>query len=67
MDIQRSQKLKRLPPYLFADLRRKMADARARGIEVIRIDIGDPDFPAPDAVIETLCKAATDTNDPDRD
>jgi len=66
MELQRSQRLTSLPPYLFADLRRKMADARKRGVRVIRIDIGDPDQPTPDAIVDELCRAVTDVNDPDR-
>ncbi len=66
MDIQLSERLTKLPPYLFADLRRKMADARARGIKVITLGIGDPDRPTPDAIVDELCRAVRDTDDPDR-
>ncbi len=66
MEIARSDRLTSLPPYLFADLRRKMAVAREQGVEVIRIDIGDPDQATPDPVIEELTRAVADTTDPDR-
>ncbi|MFW6146243.1 MAG: aminotransferase class I/II-fold pyridoxal phosphate-dependent enzyme [Planctomycetota bacterium] len=66
MNVPKAERLNKLPPYLFADLRRKMADARQRGIKVIRIDIGDPDQPTPDPVVDELCRAATDTEDPAR-
>lgn len=66
MDIQPSERLKQLPPYLFADLRRKAAEARARGVKVIRIDIGDPDRPTPDPVVAELLRAVNDPADPDR-
>lgn len=66
MEITPSERLQKLPPYLFADLRRKMAAAREKGVEVIRIDIGDPDQPTPDAIITELCRAATDPADADR-
>ena len=66
MDLERAERLKKLPPYLFADLRRKMADAREKGIKVIRIDIGDPDIPTPDPVVAELCRAAADPADGDR-
>ena len=66
MEVQLSDRLKKLPPYLFADLRRKMAAARAKGVKVIRIDIGDPDFPTPDPVVRELIRAVDDPNDPDR-
>ncbi len=66
MDLPFSERLRKLPPYLFADLRRKMADARARGIEVIRVDIGDPDVPTPEPIVEELCRAVADPGDADR-
>jgi len=66
MEVTLSERLKKLPPYLFADLRRKMAEARRKGVDVIRIDIGDPDTPTPDPVIDELCRAVRDTSDGDR-
>ncbi len=66
MDVQLSDRLKKLPPYLFADLRRKMREAQARGVKVIRIDIGDPDFPAPPAIEAELVRAAQDAADVNR-
>jgi LL-diaminopimelate aminotransferase len=66
MDFERSQRLQQLPPYLFADLRRKMKAAKADGKEVLRIDIGDPDLPTPDPVVAELSRAVADLDDPVR-
>ncbi len=66
MDIELSGRLRKLPPYLFADLRRVEAEARSRGVKVIRIAIGDPDNPTPDPVVEELCRAVRDPADPNR-
>jgi len=66
LDIEPSSRLKKLPPYLFADLRRVEAEARGRGVKVIRIAIGDPDNPTPDPVVEELCRAVRDVTDPNR-
>lgn len=66
MEVQLSQRLQKLPPYLFADLRRKEAAAREKGVDVIKLGIGDPDTPTPDPVIEELCRAIVDKTDPDR-
>ena len=66
MDLERAERLRKLPPYLFADLRRKMAEARAKGINVIRIDIGDPDIPTPEPIVAELCRAVADETDGDR-
>ena len=40
-----------LPPYLFAELERKIDERRKAGIEVISLGIGDPDVPTPAAVV----------------
>ena len=66
MDVQRAERLKKLPPYLFADLRRRTAEARERGIDVITLGIGDPDQPTPDVVLEELVRTVNDTEDINR-
>ena len=40
-----SSRLDRIPPYLFAQLERKISEKRAAGIDVISLGIGDPDTP----------------------
>ncbi len=47
-------RLRRLPPYLFAQLERKIADKRAEGVDVISLGIGDPDTPTPDLVVAAM-------------
>src|SRR6266705_1884811 len=49
-----------LPPYLFAELDRKVAAKRATGADVISLGIGDPDLPTPRHVVEALQEAAED-------
>ena len=66
MELPRSDRLNKLPPYLFADLRRKIKAARDKGVKVVRIDIGDPDRPAPDPIVAELCRAVADAADGDR-
>lgn len=66
MEVKRAERLKKLPRYLFADLRRQMAAARDKGVDVIRIDIGDPDKPTPEPIVAELCRAAEDAGDADR-
>jgi LL-diaminopimelate aminotransferase len=53
-----SSRLDRLPPYLFAELSRKIAEKQAAGVDVISLGIGDPDTPTPETVIEALCAGA---------
>lgn len=58
MEIAR--RMQRIPPYLFADLDRKRAALKARGVDVINIAVGDPDLPTPDHIIDALTRAARD-------
>ena len=55
-----SSRLDRLPPYLFAELERKVSEKKAAGVDVISLGIGDPDTPTPDNVVEALTAAAPD-------
>ncbi len=58
--MQSSSRLDRLPPYLFAELERKIAVKKAAGVDVISLGIGDPDTPTPGPVIDALTTAAAD-------
>jgi LL-diaminopimelate aminotransferase len=58
--MKTSARLDRLPPYLFAELERKIAEKKAAGIDVISLGIGDPDTPTPQLVVDALAKAAAD-------
>src|SRR5713101_579815 len=50
--MQIAERLKRIPPYLFMELRNKIAQARASGVDVISLAIGDPVEPTPEPVID---------------
>ena len=51
-----SRKLDRIPPYLFAEVDRKIAEKKAQGVDVISFGIGDPDVPTPGHVVDMLCE-----------
>src|SRR5256714_3582479 len=55
-----SERLDRIPPYLFAELERKIAARREQGVDVISLGIGDPDTPTADAIVAALASAARD-------
>ncbi len=55
-----ARRLEAVPPYLFAELERKVAEAERAGIDVISLGIGDPDLPTPPVVIEALAESARD-------
>jgi LL-diaminopimelate aminotransferase len=52
--------LKQIPPYLFMELRKKIQAARAGGVDVISLAIGDPVEPTPDFIVKALQEAAQD-------
>ena len=49
-----------IPPYLFVQISRKIAEKQAQGIEVISFGIGDPDIATPDSVVAALRESALD-------
>ena len=55
-----SKRVKNLPPYLFVEISRKIAEKRAKGEEVVSFAIGDPDIPTPSHIIDRLLQAAQD-------
>jgi len=58
--VQLSNLINNLPPYHFAGAKQKIAERRATGIDVISLSMGDPDLPAPQAVVDRLCTAMLD-------
>jgi len=58
--MQPSKRLERLPPYLFAELERKVREKKEAGVDVISLGIGDPDTPTPVPVIDALAAGAAD-------
>jgi len=55
-----SRRIAQLPPYLFVEITRKIAEKRAAGIDVISFAIGDPDIPTPKHIMESMHAAADD-------
>ena len=58
--MQVADRLQKIPPYLFVTLRNKIAKARAEGVDVINLGVGDPVDPTPQSVIDELCRQAQD-------
>jgi len=55
--VRFARRLDQVPPYLFAEIERRIAAMRAEGVDVISLGIGDPDLPTPPAVVEALERA----------
>jgi alanine-synthesizing transaminase len=51
-------RIKRLPPYVFAIVNALKTEARQRGEDIIDLGMGNPDLPAPQHIIDKLCEAA---------
>ena len=58
--IEVSDRVKRLPPYLFARINKLMYDKRRTGGDVIDLGMGNPSDPPQDLVVEKLAEAARD-------
>jgi LL-diaminopimelate aminotransferase len=58
--VRFAKRLDAVPPYLFAELERKVSEAERAGIDVISLGIGDPDLPTPPEVIDALAESAHD-------
>ncbi len=55
-----ADRIKTLPPYLFAAIDEMKQKALAQGMDIINLGIGDPDLPTPRPIVERLQKAAED-------
>ncbi len=55
-----AKRLGRIPPYLFAEIDRKVQEKRRAGIDVISLGIGDPDLPTPGRIVSVLQETAAD-------
>ena len=56
--IEEFQRIKRLPPYVFAIVNDLKAKARARGEDIIDFGMGNPDQPTPKHIVDKLTEAA---------
>jgi LL-diaminopimelate aminotransferase len=54
MTFEYADRIKRLPPYLFAEIEKIIKEKKSQGIDLISLSIGDPDLPPPPFVIEAL-------------
>jgi LL-diaminopimelate aminotransferase len=53
-----ADRVKRLPPYLFAEIEKAIKEKKAQGVDLISLSIGDPDLPPPPVVIDALKEEA---------
>ena len=60
MSTEDFYRIKRLPPYLFAEINKMKADARARGEDIIDFGMGNPDLPTPQHIVDKLRDTVAD-------
>lgn len=58
INIEPSNRVKSVPPYMFAEINRKITEAKKNGVDVISLGIGDPDMPTPQPVVDEFVRAA---------
>ncbi|MDR3125107.1 MAG: LL-diaminopimelate aminotransferase [Endomicrobium sp.] len=54
MKIDYSEKLKKLPPYLFIEIDKKKKEAINKGADIISLGVGDPDLPTPEHIVKSM-------------
>ena len=58
--MEEFHKVRRLPPYVFEQVNRLKADARAAGADIIDLGMGNPDLPTPETIVDKLCEVVRD-------
>ncbi len=58
--VPTARRMSLIPPYLFAEIDRKVKAKKAAGVDVISLGIGDPDLPTPPRIVNALQEAAAD-------
>ena len=58
--MEEFHKVRRLPPYVFEQVNRLKASARAGGADIIDLGMGNPDLPTPKAIVDKLCEVVRD-------
>jgi len=60
MNLDLSERAKKLPPYLFAEMEKLILEKKKQGVNLISLSIGDPDLPPPPFVLDAIRKEASD-------
>ncbi|MEX1248433.1 MAG: aminotransferase class I/II-fold pyridoxal phosphate-dependent enzyme [Anaerolineales bacterium] len=60
--LKPADRISTLKAYFFADLGKRIAARRAKGADVVRLDIGSPDLPPPGFILEAMFESASKPN-----
>ncbi len=55
-----ASRIRKLPPYLFAEIDRLKDEVKKRGVDIIDLGVGDPDIPTPNEIVEAATEAIRD-------
>ena len=58
MNAEFADRIKKLPPYLFAEIEKQIKQKKAAGVDLISLSIGDPDLPPPKFITNALMEEA---------
>jgi len=58
--IEKADRIKNLPPYLFAKIDQMKGEMQKKGADIIDLGVGDPDRPTPPHIIKAFQEAARD-------
>ncbi|MEG6615228.1 LL-diaminopimelate aminotransferase [Peptococcaceae bacterium 1198_IL3148] len=58
LEFTEAERIKNLPPYLFARIEKLIAEKKEQGVDVISLGIGDPDIPTPKHIVAALQREA---------
>ena len=60
MPFDYANRVKKIPPYLFAEIEEKIRIKQAQGVDIIDFGIGDPDLPTPKLIVDEIAKQLQD-------
>src|SRR5260370_8748943 len=60
LKIEVSQRIQRLPPYLFGRINKTKYEKRVAGVDIIDLGMGNPTDPTPESVVKKLAEASID-------
>jgi len=60
MTFEYADRIKRLPPYLFAEIEKMITEKKAQGVDLISLSIGDPDLAPPAFIIKAMAEEVAD-------
>jgi len=60
MNFEFATRVKKIPPYLFAEMEDRVSIKKAQGVDIIELGIGDPDLPTPAPIVEEVRKHVLD-------